>query len=763
MRLTLQNHIVCADYGQVHLDARVVGQIMNYTAETWQPDRPKKERECNIEQGKIAEEITERFIRQYYSQELSLKTYDEIRNDDFKKHAPFDFLLWKTGTVNIAFIEEAIRQDIARTPNKFVKLSNVTRRLCRTLGVKIVEVKSTNIRNDLKVESDFTGDYDNVKSVQKLLETIRKVDINTLQLLLGINQKESETCEFSWVGKREAVKEVYKPIRKTLRPVVQDSVEWDSTGNLYIEGDNLDVLKLLQESYLDSVKVIYIDPPYNTGNDFIYADDFRIRAREYVNAGGASQDDKNRMYQNLDYSGRYHSDWCSMIYARLLAARNLLCDDGVIFISIDDNEQANLKKICDEVFGERNFVNCFIWNCSTAGGIRPKFASKTHEYILCYAKNKTCLDMFFAPLSGEAIKMYREKDERGLYRDKDFVFKNKSTNANQKYEIICPDGERVRPKDGYIYRFVRERFEQAKEEGLVTFKRTKTGPLVDQNGDQAHWNIYIKKYLGDAMGAPSTLIPKEAVSIYNAGTQCVQELFDGKRVFENVKPVNVIQYFINMAAKDGDIVMDFFSGSATTAHAVMQTEADKNIDLHYILVQIPQECDKKSEAYKAGYKTICEIGKERIRRAAEKIKRENGCENRDFGFRVLRLDESNMEDVYYMPEEYTQEMLCGLETNIKPDRTDLDLLFACLTEWGLLLSKPYSSEKIGGYTVHYYDGKELAACFNENISETVIRKIAGQHPRRAVFCDASFSDSAAKINMSELFRTISPETQIKVI
>lgn len=265
------------------------------------------------------------------------------------------------------------------------------------------------------------------------------------------------------------------------------------------------------------------------------------------------------------------------------------------------------------------------------------------------------------------------------------------------------------------------------------------------------------------MGAPSTLIPKEAVSIYNAGTQCVQELFDGKRVFENVKPVNVIQYFINMAAKDGDIVMDFFSGSATTAHAVMQTEADKNIDLHYILVQIPQECDKKSEAYKAGYKTICEIGKERIRRAAEKIKRENGCENRDFGFRVLRLDESNMEDVYYMPEEYTQEMLCGLETNIKPDRTDLDLLFACLTEWGLLLSKPYSSEKISGYTVHYYDGKELAACFNENISETVIRKIAGQHPRRAVFCDASFSDSAAKINMSELFRTISPETQIKVI
>lgn len=343
------------------------------------------------------------------------------------------------------------------------------------------------------------------------------------------------------------------------------------------------------------------------------------------------------------------------------------------------------------------------------------------------------------------------KDRSEGYCEKTIFIKNEEVLSNVTEAIygrlLFPNWKSMKGLDRYI----------------KIIGATKTGPLVDQNGDQAHWNIYIKKYLGDAMGAPSTLIPKEAVSIYNAGTQCVQELFDGKRVFENVKPVNVIQYFINMAAKDGDIVMDFFSGSATTAHAVMQTEADKNIDLHYILVQIPQECDKKSEAYKAGYKTICEIGKERIRRAAEKIKRENGCENRDFGFRVLRLDESNMEDVYYMPEEYTQEMLYGLETNIKPDRTDLDLLFACLTEWGLLLSKPYSSEKISGYTVHYYDGKELAACFNENISETVIRKIAGQHPRRAVFCDASFSDSAAKINMSELFRTISPETQIKVI
>ena len=422
-------------------------------------------------------------------------------------------------------------------------------------------------------------------------KTIRKVDINTLQLLLGINQKESETCEFSWVGKREAVKEVYKPIRKTLRPVVQDSVEWDSTGNLYIEGDNLDVLKLLQESYLDSVKVIYIDPPYNTGNDFIYADDFRIRAREYVNAGGASQDDKNRMYQNLDYSGRYHSDWCSMIYARLLAARNLLCDDGVIFISIDDNEQANLKKYVTR-FSANEILSTALYGIALRQAVSGRNLRVRHMNIYCVMqKIKLVWICFLRRCQGKRSRCIGKKTSGDYTEIKILCLKINRQMQNQKYEIICPDGERVRPKDGYIYRFVRERFEQAKEEGLVTFKRTKTGPLVDQNGDQAHWNIYIKKYLGDAMGAPSTLIPKEAVSIYNAGTQCVQELFDGKRVFENVKPVNVIQYFINMAAKDGDIVMDFFSGSATTAHAVMQTEADKNIDLHYILVQIPQECE----------------------------------------------------------------------------------------------------------------------------------------------------------------------------
>lgn len=592
---------------------------------------------------------------------------------------------------------------------------------------------------------------------------VRGIDMDALRTLLGEEVLGDEKCEFTWVGKRNAVIETYVPIRKTLRPVMEDSLQWDSTGNLYIEGDNLEVLKLLQESYLNAVKVMYIDPPYNTGNDFIYRDDFKVDEQDYEDEINLFDEDGNRMFRNTDSNGRYHSDWCSMIYSRLTLARNLLKGNGTIFISIDDNEQENLKKICDEVFGEHNFVNCFIWNCSTAGGIRPKFASKTHEYVYCYAKDKTQLHTFFAPLSGEAVQMYNQKDEKGIYRDKDFVFKNKSTNVNQKYEIVCPDGERVHPKEGYIYRFIRNRFDRALEEGLVTFKKTATGPLVNSDGEQAHWNIYIKKYLGDAMGAPSTLIPKELMSIYNVGTQCVQDLFGGVRVFENVKPVNVIQYFINMVAEDGDIVMDFFSGSATTAQAVMQTEVDKEIALNYILVQMPEKCDERSEAYRAGYSTICEIGKERIRRAAAEIQRNSDCAGKDFGFRVFRVDESNMKDVYYSAEDYTQDLLKMLESNTKSDRTDLDLLFGCLLEWGLPLSLPYSAENIHGFTVHVYNGGDLMTCFGENISEEVIKEIAKRRPRRAVFRDSSFAGSPAKINMGEIFKLLAPDTRVKVI
>ena len=588
----------------------------------------------------------------------------------------------------------------------------------------------------------------------------RAVNFELLKQMLSPDVVDGdEAYEFTWVGKKAAIVEANKPIRKTLRPCVAESKDWDTTENLYIEGDNLEVLKLLQESYLGKVKMIYIDPPYNTGNDFIYADDFMRSQEEENEQMGMYDEDENRLFKNTDTNGRFHSDWCSMIYSRLMLARNLLTDDGVIFISIDDNEIDNLRKVCDEVFGEDNLVNCFVWNCSTAGGIRPKFASKTHEYIVCYAKNKDNLSMFFVPLSSDAKKMYTQKDEKGLYRDKDFIFKNKSTNINQKYPIECPDGEKVHPKEGYIYRFIRTRFDEALAEGLVTFKRTNSGPLVTESGAQAHWNIYIKKYLGDAMGAPSTLIPKEMMSIYNVGTQCVQNLFDDKRVFENVKPVDVITYLINMTSDDDSVILDFFSGSATTAHAVMQLNAEDGGHRKFIMVQLSEKCDETSEAYKAGYKTICEIGKERIRRAGDKIKSESPMttQDLDIGFRVLKLDDTNMKDVYYAPDDYDQGMLAGLESNIKDDRTDLDMLFGCLIDWGLPLSLPYKSEQIDGCTVHTYNDGDLIACFDANIPESVVKEIAQRKPLRAVFRDSGFASSPEKINVFEIFKFYMPE------
>ena len=635
----------------------------------------------------------------------------------------------------------------------------------------------------------------------------RAVNFELLKQMLSPDVVDGdEAYEFTWVGKKAAIVEANKPIRKTLRPCVEESKDWDTTENLYIEGDNLEVLKLLQESYLGKVKMIYIDPPYNTGNDFIYADDFMRSQEEENEQMGMYDEDENRLFKNTDTNGRFHSDWCSMIYSRLMLARNLLTDDGVIVISIDDNEIENLRKCCDEVFGEDNLINCFIWNCSTAGGIRPKFASKTHEYILAYGKSKNSMNMIYAPLSSDAIKMYTQEDEKGRYRDKDFVFKNKSTNVNQKYGISCPDGEIVYPKNGYIYRFIQERFEEALSDGIVTFKRTNTGPLVDKNGEQAHWNIYIRKYLGDAMGAPSTLVPKEMMSIYNVGTQCVQDLFDGARVFENVKPVDVIAYMVNMLSYKDGIVMDFFSGSATTAHAVMQLNAEDGGHRKFIMVQLPEKCDETSEAYKAGYKTICEIGKERIRRAGEKLKQtleedggnfrhlakyaknaplkeitlneqkfsvpiippcwsasdesvdnKNMSDALDTGFRVLKLDDSNMKDVYYAPDDYDQGMIAALESNIKDDRTDLDLLFGCLIDWGLPLSLPYKSEQIDGCTVHTYNDGDLIACFDANIPESVVKEIAQRRPLRAVFRDSGFASSPEKINVFEIFKLYMPE------
>ena len=600
----------------------------------------------------------------------------------------------------------------------------------------------------------------------KLVRAIDK-DVLAQEISNEVVEGRDERYQFTWPEKRKAILNANAPISKTLRPCREESLNFDETENLYIEGDNLEVLKLLQETYLGKVKMIYIDPPYNTGSDFVYNDDFKESTEEYLENSGQFDEDGNRLEKNLESNGRFHTDWLNMIYPRLKLARNLLSDDGIIVISIDDNEDSNLKKCCDEIFGEKNLVNCFIWNCSTAGGIRPKFASKTHEYILVYAKNKSLLNTIFAPLSSDAIKMYTQKDDRGKYRDKDFVFKNKSTNKNQIYGIICPDGKVVYPKEGYIYRYIRSRFDEALENNMVTFKKSKNSPLVDINGVQAEWNVYIKKYLGKATGAPSTLIPKEMMSIYNIGTQTVQNLFEGVRVFENVKPVDVISYLINMLASGSSVVLDFFSGSATTAHAVMQLNAEDGGKRKFIMVQLPEETDEKSEAYKAGYKNICEIGKERIRRAGKKILEDNkdkeGIENLDIGFRVLKADTSNMKDVYYKPGELNQNFLDTLTDNIKEDRRGEDLLFQVMLDLGIPLSSKIETEDIDGKEIFIVDEGYLIASFYRDIDDDLVTKIAKREPAFAVFRDSSMKSDSALNNFDQIFERLSPETTRRVI
>ena len=588
---------------------------------------------------------------------------------------------------------------------------------------------------------------DQVRKLESIFPSAVKdgeVDFEALREELGLFEEvDSEKYELTWSGKKDAKKIAQEDVYgRTLKFIPEDSKDADTTENLYIEGDNLEVLKLLRQNYYGAIKMIYIDPPYNTGNDFVYIDKFRESKNESDIAEGNRSESGEKYVLNASNQNRYHAKWLNMIYSRIKVARDLLADNGVIVISIDDNEIENLRNCCDEVFGEEN---CFIWNCSTAGGIRPKFASKTHEYILAYAKNKNILDMIYAPLSSDAIKMYTQKDENGLYRNKDFVFKNKSTNANQKYGIECPDGEVVFPKEGYIYRFIRSKFEDALSKNMVTFKRTSNGPLVNEKNEQAHWNIYIKKYLGEAMGAPSTLVSKEMMSIYNVGTQCVQELFDGIRVFDNVKPVNVISYFVNMFSSDDDYILDFFSGSATTGHAVMKINIENKTNRKFIMVQLPEICDEKSEAYKAGYKNICEIGKERIRRAGDKIKSEHPDEDIDVGFKVFRTADTNIKwnsnidagqlDVAQM--EYTPDLV-----DFIPDANDVDIVYELMIrQRDVPLSEPLEQLSDIGSRTYLYANSYLV-CLETEITEKLVFKLAELDPLpiKFIFRDSAFKD-----------------------
>ena len=627
-----------------------------------------------------------------------------------------------------------------------------------------------------------------------------------------------EAYEFTWVGKKASIVEANKPIRKTLRPCPAESKNWDDTENLYIEGDNLEVLKLLQESYLGKVKMIYIDPPYNTGNDFIYADDFMRSQDEENRQMGMYDEDENRLFKNNDSNGRFHSDWCSMMYSRLMLARNLLTDDGAILISIDDFEQDHLRSLCDEIFGRSNYIDTLIWKKRYGGGAKEKYFVSLHEYVLVYCKNINSIGELFVPLTNEsAERYYSKRDEkfetRGGYRTHPLeAGKAMDSRPNLVYPIPAPDGTEIWPKRQWLW---------SKER---TYEALKNNELEITSGKEG-WVVSSKQYLRDSDGS---IRPAKMLSIIDDiytqhGTNEMIQIFGNAKIFSYPKPSEFIKKLVSvMTSGNDDIVLDFFSGSASTAHAVMSLNAEDNKHRKFIMVQLPEPCDEKSEAYKAGYKTICDIGKERIRRAGDKLyetlktsgkdfqhiaknintaprktfasddgqtsfevpiiparwgKADETAENQkladslDIGFRVFKLDDTNMKDVYYSAEEYSQTNLEDLESNIKEDRTDLDLLFGCLLDWGLPLSMPYRSEKIGNCTVHTYAPGDAAlnvpdaliACFDSNVPENVIKEIAKRKPRRAVFRDSSFASSPEKINVFEIFKLYAPDTDVKVI
>ena len=584
----------------------------------------------------------------------------------------------------------------------------------------------------------------------------RAVNFELLKQMLSPDVVDGdEAYEFTWVGKKAAIVEANKPIRKTLRPCVAESKDWDNTENLYIEGDNLEVLKLLQESYLGKVKMIYIDPPYNTGNDFIYADDFMRSQEEENEQRGMYDEEENRLFKNTDTNGRFHSDWCSMIYSRLMLARGLLADTGLIFVSIDDCELTNMRRICDEVFGETNFVDTIIWKKRYGGGAKEKWLVSLQEYVLVYCKNTALLGELYVPLTKDSIeRYYQKKDEnyatRGGYRTHPLeATKSMDARANLVYPIPAPDGSEIWPKRQWLWSKDRA------YEALVK------GELEIYQGNDGSWQVATKQYLRDAdgterLGKMFSIIE----NIYTQhGTNEMISLMGNAKIFPFPKPSSFVKQLLPLASDKDSIVLDFFSGSATTAHAVMQLNAEDGGHRKFIMVQLPEKCDEASEAYKAGYKNICEIGKERIRRAGDKIKSESPMttQDLDIGFRVLKLDDTNMKDVYYAPDDYDQGMLAGLESNIKDDRTDLDLLFGCLIDWGLPLSLPYKSEQIDGCTVHTYNDGDLIACFDANIPESVVKEIAQRKPLRAVFRDSGFASSPEKINVFEIFKLYMPE------
>ena len=610
----------------------------------------------------------------------------------------------------------------------------------------------------------------------------KAINFDMLRQMLSSDVVEGdEAYEFTWVGKKAAIVEANKPIRKTLRPCPEESKDWDTTENLYIEGDNLEVLKLLQESYMGRVKMIYIDPPYNTGSDsFVYSDTFAMDKDDYDEGIGIYDDDGNKVFKENNISNpRFHSYWCSMIYSRLMLARAFLSEDGVIFISIDDNEVDDLKKICDEIFGQSNFVGC-------AGRITKKannqgdYWAPNFDYLLTYTKNKQMCPPFFGGMNERSYNLIEESGPRKgeRYQLVRLYMSNLDPMrgcTNQRYYIECPDGTFIIPpgenfpseiKDGAfvtpqsgrdkIWRWSYQSYLEKKDQ--IVLKKGRSSNVVGVNGEKTLWNAFTKTYLKDVI-EKSTATPNSFIENH-INQNASHELKKLGIPFSFAKPSSLMKYLAEICRiGDGDIIMDFFSGSASTADAAMQLQAEKGIKCHFIMVQLPEECGVETDAYKEGFLSICEIGKERIRRAGEKLKDDSPLTttNLDVGFRVFKLADSNMKDVYYTADELDQQILADMVSNIKEDRTALDLFFGCLLDWGLPLSMPYHSEEIDGCTVHTYNDGDLIACFDKNIPESVVKEIAKRKPLRAVFRDAGFADSPAKINVFEIFKLYMPE------
>lgn len=575
----------------------------------------------------------------------------------------------------------------------------------------------------------------------------RAVNFELLKQMLSPDVVDGdEAYEFTWVGKKAAIVEANKPIRKTLRPCVAESKDWDTTENLYIEGDNLEVLKLLQESYLGKVKMIYIDPPYNTGNDFIYADDFMRSQEEENEQMGMYDEDENRLFKNTDTNGRFHSDWCSMIYSRLMLARNLLTDDGVILVSIGDREVKNLQAILDEVFGANNQVCCFVWKSrakpTNAGNARFR-PQKVAEYILVYSKTNPDNLIFNVVPAKE--RTYPHNDENGAFRTTTILTSNRGTFRRDTMRF---ESHGYTPNEDFRWKAGKETIDRLYDTGHMYITDDGTPMEKKYSHEEADPLYPIYTYMDSDLSGTA-----------ESGKADLSGLVGKQHGFDTVKPVQLIKYLIQTFAGKDDTIFDFFAGSSTTAQAVMEQNAEDSGHRKYVLMQINEKCDPTGEAYRAGFKTICDIGLRRMTAAGDKIKSESPMPTQalDIGFRVLKLDDTNMKDVYYAPDDYDQGMLAGLESNIKDDRTDLDLLFGCLIDWGLPLSLPYKSEQLGGCTVHTYNDGDLIACFDTNIPESVVKEIAQRKPLRAVFRDSGFASSPEKINVFEIFKLYMPE------